>query len=42
MKGLNHRPDVTVLENQGSALWCSSDNDIDHGSGQVVFRGSPG
>jgi hypothetical protein len=36
MKGLNHRPDVMVLENQGSALSCSSDNHIDHGSGQVV------
>src|SRR5579863_1977418 len=29
-------PDLTVLENQGSALSCSSDNDINHGSGQVV------
>jgi hypothetical protein len=36
MKALNHGPDVTVLENQGSALSCSSDKDIDHGSGQVV------
>ena len=36
MNGLNHRPDVTVLENQASTLSCSSDNDIDHGSGQVV------
>jgi hypothetical protein len=36
MNGLNHRPDVTVVENQASALSCASDNDIDHGSGQVV------
>ncbi len=38
MKRLNQRPDVTVLENQGSALSGSSDNDIDHSSGQVVGR----
>lgn len=36
MKERNHRPDVTVLQNQASTLSCSSDNEIDHGSGQVV------
>jgi hypothetical protein len=36
LKRLNHRPDVTVLENQASVLSCSSDNDIDHGLGQFV------
>ena len=36
LQRLNHRPDVTVLENPVSALSCSSDNDIDHGRGQVV------
>jgi len=36
LKRLNHRPDITVLENQASAFPRSSDRDIDHGPGQFV------
>jgi hypothetical protein len=30
-KRVSHGPDITVLENQASALACSSDGDIHHG-----------
>ncbi len=36
MKRLNHRPDVTVLENWVSALRCSPNGDFYHGVGQVI------
>jgi hypothetical protein len=36
LKRLNHPLDVTVLENQAPAPSCSSGNDIDDHSGQVV------
>jgi hypothetical protein len=36
MKRLNHRPDITVLENRVPKLASSPDDNIDHYSGQVV------
>ena len=36
MKGLDHGSDVTILQNQASALPCFPDGDGQHGPSQVV------
>ena len=36
LKRLNHRPDVTILENWASALPCSPNGGFYHGVGQVI------